>query len=49
MWLIYNIICRSYSGTATEICCEISIIIGLIRFRNKRPNKQKVVEAKENG
>ena len=49
MWLIYNIICRSYSGTATEICCEISIIIGLIRFRSKRPNNQKVVEAKENG
>lgn len=36
MWLIYNIICNSYSGTLTEILSEISIIIGLIRFRNKK-------------
>ena len=35
MWLIYNIICSSYSGILTEIFNEISIIIGLIRFRNK--------------
>lgn len=44
MWLIYNILCRSYSGTATEICCEISIIIGLIRFRDKK-EKQIISEA----
>lgn len=36
MWLIYNIICGSYSGTATEILCLISIFIGLFRFRNKK-------------
>lgn len=35
MWLIYNVICGSYSGIATEIFNQISIIIGLIRFRNK--------------
>ncbi len=38
MWLIYNIICSSYSGTVTEILCELSIIIGLIRFRKKEEN-----------
>lgn len=36
MWLIYNIICRSYSGVITEVLSEISIIIGLIRFRKKK-------------
>ncbi len=36
MWLIYNIICGSYSGTATEILCLLSIFIGLFRFRNKK-------------
>ncbi len=35
MWLIYNIINYSYSGTITEILCEISIFIGLLRFRKK--------------
>ena len=40
MWLIYNIICGSVSGILTEIFCEASIIIGLIRFRSK---KSKVV------
>ena len=36
MWLIYNIICHSYSGIITEVLSEISIIIGLIRFRTKK-------------
>lgn len=36
MWLIYNIICGSVAGTVTEILCEISIIIGLLRFRKKK-------------
>lgn len=36
MWLVYNIICGSVSGAVTEILCELSIIIGLIRFRNKK-------------
>ncbi len=35
MWLIYNIINYSYSGTVTEILCQISIYIGLFRFRKK--------------
>lgn len=35
MWLIYNLICSSYSGTVTEIFNLISITIGLIRFRKK--------------
>lgn len=39
MWLIYNIICGSYSGTLTEILSEISIIIGLIRFRSRKNSK----------
>lgn len=39
MWLIYNLICGSYSGTITEILSEISIIIGLIRFRNRKKSK----------
>ena len=38
MWLIYNIICGSVSGIVTEIFCEASIIIGLIRFRSKKSN-----------
>lgn len=36
MWLIYNLICGSVSGTVTEILSEVSIIIGLFRFRNKK-------------
>jgi hypothetical protein len=36
MWLIYNVICDSYSGTVTEIFNQISMIIGLIRFRKKK-------------
>ena len=35
MWLIYNIINNSYSGTATEIFNLLSIAIGLFRFRKK--------------
>ncbi len=38
MWLVYNIINYSYSGTVTEILCEISILIGLFRFRKKINN-----------
>ncbi len=40
MWLIYNIICSSYSGIITEVLNEISIAIGLFRFRNKKENKR---------
>lgn len=36
MWLVYNIICRSYSGILTEVFGELSVIIGLFRFREKR-------------
>lgn len=36
MWLIYNLISHSYSGTVTEIFNLLSIFIGLIRFRKKR-------------
>ncbi len=36
MWLIYNVICSSYSGVVTEVFNLISIIIGLIRFRKKK-------------
>ena len=36
MWLIYNVICSSYSGILTEIFNLISIVIGLIRFRKKK-------------
>lgn len=39
MWLIYNVICSSYSGIATEVFNQISIIIGLIRFRKKKTEK----------
>ena len=35
MWLIYNVICSSYSGIVTEVLNLISIIIGLIRFRKR--------------
>ena len=38
MWLIYNIICSSYSGIVTEVLNLISIVIGLIRFRKKGNN-----------
>ena len=38
MWLIYNLICDSYSGTLTEIFNLLSIVIGLIRFRKKKTN-----------
>lgn len=40
MWLVYNIICQSYSGAITEILSEVSIIIGLIRFRNKKAKEK---------
>lgn len=36
MWLVYNIICSSYSGIVTEVLNQISIYIGLIRFRKKK-------------
>lgn len=36
MWLIYNVICGSVSGTVTEILNLASIVIGLFRFRNKK-------------
>ena len=36
MWLIYNVICSSYSGVITEVCNLISIAIGLFRFRNQK-------------
>ncbi|MBQ2847569.1 MAG: YgjV family protein [Clostridia bacterium] len=36
MWLIYNILCSSYSGIVTEVFNQISIIIGLIRFRKNK-------------
>lgn len=36
MWLVYNIIEKSYAGTATEIFNLLSIIIALIRFRKKK-------------
>ena len=36
MWLIYNVICSSYSGIITEVCNLVSIAIGLFRFRNKK-------------
>lgn len=35
MWLVYNLISSSYSGTVTEIFNLLSIAIGLIRFRKK--------------
>lgn len=40
MWLVYNIACGSVVATATEIFCEVSIIIGLIRFREKKAKKE---------
>lgn len=40
MWLIYNIICGSVSGTVTELLSELSIFIGLFRFRKKKAEKQ---------
>lgn len=39
MWLVYNVICNSWSGTVTEICNLISIAIGLFRFRKKKDGK----------
>lgn len=39
MWLIYNIICGSVSGIVTEVLNELSIIIGLFRFREKKTDK----------
>ena len=35
MWLIYNVICSSYSGIVTEVLNLLSITVGLIRFRKK--------------
>jgi hypothetical protein len=40
MWLIYNIICGSVSGTVTEILGQLSIYIGLFRFRNKKSGEK---------
>lgn len=40
MWLIYNIACGSVVASLTEVFCEISIIIGLIRFREKKAEKE---------
>ena len=36
MWLVYNLICSSYSGVITEVLNQISIYIGLFRFRKKK-------------
>lgn len=45
MWLIYNFASKSYVAFLTEAFCEVSIIIGLIRFRDKK--KAKNPEANE--
>lgn len=42
MWLVYNAVSHSYVAVLTEVLNLISIIIGLIRFRNKK-------EVKKNG
>lgn len=39
MWLIYNAVSHSYVAVLTEVLNLISIIIGLIRFRNKKDIK----------
>ncbi|MCR5151354.1 MAG: YgjV family protein [Clostridiales bacterium] len=36
MWLVYNIINRSYVAILTEILNEISLTVGLIRYRSKK-------------
>lgn len=36
MWLVYNAACSSYVACLTEMLCEVSIVIGLIRFRKKK-------------
>ena len=36
MWLVYNAVSHSYVAVLTEVLNLISIIIGLIRFRNKK-------------
>ncbi len=36
MWLVYNASCGSVVAVITELSSEVSIIIGLIRFRKKR-------------
>lgn len=36
MWLVYNAANDSYVACLTEVLCEISIVIGLIRFRKKK-------------
>lgn len=36
MWLVYNAANSSYVACLTEVLCEISIVIGLIRFRDKK-------------
>ena len=39
MWLIYNVICNSWSGVITEVFNLLSIAIGLFRFREKKSEK----------
>lgn len=34
-WLSYNLLSGSLSGTATEVFAMISMIVGMIRYRNK--------------
>ena len=36
LWLTYNILEKSYSGTVTEIISILSIFIGLIRYRKEK-------------
>lgn len=36
MWLIYNASCGSLVAVITELSSEVSIIIGLIRFRKRK-------------
>lgn len=38
MWLIYNASCGSIVAVGTEFLSEISIFIGLFRFRKKKEN-----------
>lgn len=39
MWLIYNASCGSIVAVGTELLSEISIFIGLFRFRKKKNEK----------
>lgn len=36
MWIVYNISCQSYVACITEMLSGTSIIIGLLRYREKR-------------